>query len=85
MPSRDARLELAEVYFEFHPVGQQMRVAAIDGATGTEVVFAAQLGTSQDAMKSLGMAKLQRRLAAKASPENASQSDKPDKRPGILV
>lgn len=36
-----------EVYFEFTQIGAQMRVAAIDAATGTEVIIIAPVSATQ--------------------------------------
>lgn len=52
-----------EVLFEFTQVGQQMRVAAIDVATGTEVVVIAPASASRHQMQTLALGKLKRRLA----------------------
>lgn len=52
----------AEVYFEFTQIGGQMRVAAIDGRTGTEVIVIAPVTASQIQMQNLALAKLRRRL-----------------------
>lgn len=52
-----------EVLFEFTQLGQQMRVAAIDAATSTEVVVIAPLTATQIQMQNLALAKLKRRLA----------------------
>ena len=52
----------AEILFEFTQVGQQMRVAAIDVATQTEVVVIAPLRATQRQMQQLAEAKLRRRL-----------------------
>jgi hypothetical protein len=54
----------AEVLFEFTQVGQQMRVAAIDVATQTEVVVIAPVTESRLQMQGLAMAKLKRKLQA---------------------
>lgn len=54
----------AEVLFEFTQVGQQMRVAAIDVATQTEVVVIAPVTASRLQMQGLAMAKLKRKLQA---------------------
>ena len=54
------------VLFEFVQLGQQMRVAAIDEATGTEVVVIAPLNAARGHMEQLALAKLRRRLAADA-------------------
>lgn len=51
-----------EVLFEFTQLGQQMRVAAIDAATGTEVVVIAPLSATPLQMKTLALAKLRRRM-----------------------
>lgn len=51
-----------EVYFEFIQVGAQMRVAAIDAASGIEVVVIAPLAATQLQMQTLALAKLKRRL-----------------------
>jgi hypothetical protein len=51
-----------EVYFEFVRLGAQMRVAAIDSATGTEVVIIAPVTATQVQMQQLALAKLKRRL-----------------------
>lgn len=52
----------ADVYFEFTQIGGQMRVAAIDGRTGTEVIVIAPVTASQIQMQNLALAKLRRRL-----------------------
>jgi hypothetical protein len=51
-----------EIYFEFIQIGGQMRVAAIDGKTGIEVVVIAPLSATQHQMQALALAKLKRRL-----------------------
>lgn len=51
------------VLFEFVQMGQQMRVAAIDEATGTEVVVIAPLNAARGHMERLALAKLRRALA----------------------
>jgi hypothetical protein len=50
-----------EVYFEFVRLGAQMRVAAIDAATGIEVVVIAPVTATQIQMQQLALAKLKRR------------------------
>ena len=52
----------AEILFEYRQVGQQLRVAAIDAATGTEVVVIAPLTATKQQIQSLALAKLKRRL-----------------------
>ena len=56
------------VFFEFAQLGQQMRVAAIDEATGTEVVVIAPLTATPHQMQQLALAKLRRRLGAEPPP-----------------
>jgi hypothetical protein len=51
-----------EVLFEFTRVGPQMRVAAIDGRTGIEVVVIAPLTATRLQMQTLALAKLRKRL-----------------------
>lgn len=58
-----------EVLFEFKQVGEQMRVAAIDAATSTEVVVIAPLTASRIQMQNLALAKLKRRLSDGSAPE----------------
>lgn len=52
-----------QVFFEFTQLGGQMRIAALDEATGIEVVVIAPLTATRLQMQSLGLAKLRRRLA----------------------
>jgi hypothetical protein len=51
-----------EVLFEFTPMGPQMRVVAIDGRTGIEVVVIAPLSATKAQMQTLALAKLRKRL-----------------------
>lgn len=51
-----------DVLFEFTPLGGQMRVAAIDSRSGTEVIVIAPLTATQIQMQTLALAKLRRRL-----------------------
>lgn len=55
-----------EVLFEMTAIGSQLRVAAIDGATGTEVVVIAPSTASQKQIETLAIAKLRRRLNLEA-------------------
>ncbi|WP_029056841.1 DUF6898 family protein [Stappia stellulata] len=52
-----------EVYFEFFPVGRQVRVTAIDAATGIEVVVLGPRQASQADLQQLALRKLTRRLS----------------------
>ncbi|WP_417666904.1 DUF6898 family protein [Roseibium sp.] len=56
-----------EVYLEFQAVGQQVRVAAIDAATGVEVVVFGPKKAATEDLKALAIRKLQRRLQQEAS------------------
>jgi len=56
------------VLFEFTQLGQQMRVAAIDEATGTEVVVITPLTATRFQMQSLALGKLRRRLGIEEPP-----------------
>lgn len=67
-----------EVLFEFHHLGQQVRVAAIDVDTGIEVVVIAPVSSTQQQMKSVALAKLVRRL-------QQAGGIPADTRPGRLV
>lgn len=57
-----------EVYFEFVQVGQQMRVAAIDAATGTEVIVITPVSASKYQMQQVALAKLRKRLNESTPP-----------------
>ena len=70
-----------KIFFEFTQVGQQMRVAAIDEATGTEVVVVAPLTATQLQMQTIAEAKLRRRMTLDT--ENARLSPTPPR--GKLV
>ncbi len=56
-----------EILFEFRPIGQQVRVAALDAKTGTEVIIIAPASASQHDMQSVAAAKLMRKLAKDVS------------------
>ena len=50
-------------YFEFFPVGRQVRVTAIDATTGIEVVVLGPRQASQADLQQLALRKLTRRLS----------------------
>jgi len=54
----------AEVLFEFTQIGPQMRIAAIDVKTSTEVVVIAPASASRADMQLLALNKLKLRLRA---------------------
>ncbi len=73
MAGSDRNSPPGHVFFEFIPLGQQMRVAAIDEATGTEVVVIAPLAATRLQMQQLALAKLRRKLgAAPEAPPNGA-------------
>ena len=57
-----------EILFEFVRVGNQMRVAAIDVASGTEIVVVMPAASTKQQMQQLALAKLRKKLGA-AEPE----------------
>lgn len=57
------------VLFEFTQLGQQMRVAAIDEATGTEVVVIAPVTATPFQMQQLALGKLRRKLGQEPPPK----------------
>jgi len=67
-----------EIYFEFHQVGQQIRVTAIDGGTGIEVVIFGPLSASQKDLEQIAVRKLLKRLER----ERANAGDPFRKRDG---
>ncbi|MBC7770611.1 MAG: serine hydroxymethyltransferase [Phycisphaerales bacterium] len=69
-----------EVIFEVTRIGDAQRVAAIDTATGVEVVVQAPASAALADVRALALRKLERAL--KAESENTSP---PPPRPGKLV
>ena len=53
-----------EVFFEFAQVGRQMRVAAIDVDTGTEVIVITPVSATKLQMQQLALGKLRKKLGA---------------------
>lgn len=51
-------VELAEVLYEFHQVGNSLRVAAIDPLSNTEVTIVASARCGEYAMKRMALRKL---------------------------
>lgn len=52
-----------EVIVEMRPIGGVVRVAAVDVATGTEVVVMGPATASQQTLEQVAIAKLKRKLA----------------------
>ena len=63
-----------EILFEFRAIGAQIRVAAIDAATGTEVVIIAPATSSRAEMQRVATAKLRRRLATASGGDDGLES-----------
>ncbi|HXY89512.1 MAG TPA: serine hydroxymethyltransferase [Xanthobacteraceae bacterium] len=57
------RAEAGEVIIEMRPVGSVVRVAAVDVASGTEVVVFGPATTAPRALEELAVAKLKRKLS----------------------
>lgn len=55
-----------EVYFEFYPIGRQVKVTAIDATTGIEVIVIGPVQATQADLQQLALRKLMRRLAEEA-------------------
>lgn len=53
-----------EIYFEFVAIGRQVKVSAIDAATGTEVSVMGPATASRADLQRLALQKLQARLKA---------------------
>ncbi|WP_417684262.1 DUF6898 family protein [Roseibium sp.] len=70
-----------EVYLEFQAVGRQVRVTAIDAASGLEVVVFGPHTAGQSDLKALAIRKLQRRLEQ----ETASSAEEPPVQRGKIV
>ena len=58
------RTDQGEVIIEMRPVGAVVRVAAVDVASGTEVVVFGPSTAPQRALEELAVAKLKRRLSS---------------------
>lgn len=52
-----------EIYLEFHPIGQQVKVTAIDAATGVEVSTFGPASAAQEDLTRVAVRKLKRRIA----------------------
>tara|TARA_R110002020_G_scaffold18686_16_gene64872 strand:+ start:9018 stop:9227 length:210 start_codon:yes stop_codon:yes gene_type:complete len=61
-----------EVIFEFSQVGRQMRVAAFDADTGTEVIVIMPVSATKLQMQQLALAKLRKKLGLVPPPGGAS-------------
>jgi hypothetical protein len=75
------REDAGEVFFEITRVGDVQRVAAIDAATGVEVVIQAPANASLVDVRALALRKLERALAD----DSDDSASPPPSRPGKLV
>ncbi len=58
--------DLGEVYFEFRPVGNYMRVTAIHAATGFETFVLGPLAANRTDLQTLALRKLKTSLASRS-------------------
>ncbi|MCA1297221.1 DUF6898 family protein [Stappia indica] len=56
-----------EVYFEFVPLGRQVKVTAIDAASGLEVVVMGPVQAAQADLQQLALRKLMRQLEVRTT------------------
>lgn len=69
--------EAREVYFELYPVGDSMKVSAVDGATGTEVSIVGPANLPQSELERVALNKLRYVMNQKAEEsEQPSVSEK---------
>jgi hypothetical protein len=67
MASKDTDAGSAGVYFEFTTIGSSVRVAAIDAATGVEVVVVGPAAAAKADLERLALQKLKARLSRQNS------------------
>lgn len=67
MAGRDNTPGHGEVYLEFQQIGRQVKVIAIDAATGVEVSVFGPANVSRQDLQRLAVRKLQRRLESGAT------------------
>lgn len=70
-----------EVYIETQQVGGSVRVAAVDAATGEEVVFQVPPRTTQAEINQLALAKLAWKMG-RTEPQTPDSRSPDEKRPG---
>jgi hypothetical protein len=78
---RDASPEKGEIYLEYRVIGAQMRVDAIDAATGVEVTVFGPKTLSEKELGGLAVRKLKHRLATMDA-EEGTAADSATARPG---
>jgi len=62
--TRGREMPAGEVLFEYRRIGNQVRVAALDPETGTEVVVVVPPNAPRRQIAQIAVAKLRRKLAA---------------------
>jgi len=67
-----------QVLFEFIPMGGQVRVAAIDEATGTEIIVVAPASATPYQMRQLALARLRKKLGGGA-PDPVPDASEPQR------
>jgi hypothetical protein len=75
------RRPVGETYLEIQQVGGSFRVAAIDAASGEEVIFQAPLKTPRHEIERVALAKLARKLDRVDPDTTAAESVTQEKRP----
>ena len=79
MSGPDERHPSGQVLFEFIPIGAQVRVAAIDEATGIEIIVLAPASATPYQMQQLALARLKMKLAGGGSPQAGPAAAEPQR------
>jgi len=61
-----------EIYLEFHPIGAQVKVTAIDATTGIEVSTFGPASAAQEDLQRIAVRKLKRRISQIAERDGPS-------------
>ncbi|MEM1139359.1 MAG: serine hydroxymethyltransferase [Pseudomonadota bacterium] len=78
-----ARKALGEVLFEFTPVGDYVKVVAVDPASGTEVAMVGAASATQGELERAALKKLEYRLGLR--PRKSAQKPSEPVGRGILI
>ena len=83
-PDREGRTKrrpLQEVIYEFIPVGNSVKVCAVDGVTGTEVSIVGPATASQRELERIALSKLRYVMGhEQPSSDQSSKSEKPSQK-----
>ncbi|MDG1417463.1 MAG: hypothetical protein P8P99_06655 [Maricaulis sp.] len=71
-----------QTYLEITVIGNSVRVAAIDAATGEEVIFQAPRNTPRPDLEKLAIQKLSWKMAREAEKTDGTARKKPGAKPG---